>query len=86
LNLQPSIVILIIISVVVFEQPVRLTTQLMGTIQALKEVYLPESGLWLADYPYCARNIFVNISMEIERCRQAEADAEADTAAHARVA
>jgi hypothetical protein len=50
-----------------------------NAMQALKEVYLPELGLWLADYPYLSRRVFLNISMEIERTRQAEQQAAMDS-------
>ena len=43
--------------------------------QALKEAYLPESGLWLADYPHVNRDAFLELSLAIERERKA-ADAE----------
>ncbi|KAK9820153.1 hypothetical protein WJX72_006741 [[Myrmecia] bisecta] len=39
--------------------------------KALKEVYLPESGVWLASYPYIMRGRFLEISLDIERERQA---------------
>lgn len=39
-------------------------------MQALKEVYLPESGLWLSNYPHVNRNLFLEISLEIERERK----------------
>lgn len=39
-------------------------------MQALKEIYLPESGLWLSDYPHVNRNLFLEISLEIERERK----------------
>ena len=39
-------------------------------MQALKEVYLPESGLWLSDYPHVNRDLFLEISLEIERERK----------------
>ncbi len=39
--------------------------------QALKEVYLPESGVWLADYPYVNRTAFLAVSLDLERERRA---------------
>ena len=39
--------------------------------QALKEVYLPESGVWLADYPYVNRAAFLATSLDLERERNA---------------
>ena len=35
-------------------------------------MYLPESGLWLADYPHVNRSLFLDISLDIERIRQEE--------------
>lgn len=40
-------------------------------VQALKEVYLPESGVWLADYPYVSRAAFLATSLDLERERRA---------------
>ena len=40
-------------------------------LQALKEVYLPEAGVWVADYPYINRDLFLGFSLEVERDRQA---------------
>ena len=40
-------------------------------MQAVKEVYLPESGVWLSDYPHINRNLFLEISLDIERDRKA---------------
>lgn len=39
--------------------------------KALQEAYLPESAAWLARYPFLARDVFLEISLEIERERQA---------------
>ena len=36
-------------------------------IKAVKDVYLPESGLWLSEYPYIDRSEFLDISLDIER-------------------
>lgn len=46
--------------------------------KALKEAYLPESSLWLADYPYVNRDAFLELSLEIERERNSAAVAEGD--------
>eukprot|EP00891_Asterochloris_glomerata_P002032 jgi/Astpho2/2032/fgenesh1_pg.00038_%23_129_t len=40
--------------------------------KALKEVYLPESSLWIANYPYMDRDTFLDLSLQIERERAAE--------------
>jgi hypothetical protein len=40
-------------------------------LQAVKEVYLPESGVWLSDYPHINRNLFLEISLDIEKERKA---------------
>lgn len=37
--------------------------------QALKEAYLPESSLWVADYPYVDRDAFLDLSLAVERER-----------------
>ncbi len=42
-------------------------------MQALKEVYLPEAGVWVADYPYINRDLFLGFSLEVERERQGTA-------------
>lgn len=47
-------------------------------MQALKEVYLPESGVWLADYPFVNRAAFLAVSLDLERERRA-----GDSAAYA---
>ena len=39
--------------------------------KALQEAYLPESAAWLARYPFLARDVFLEISLDIERERQA---------------
>ena len=53
--------------------------------QVVREVYLPQSGLWLSDYPFVDRNAFLDLSIAVERQRQqAEYDVTAvwvDTAA-----
>jgi hypothetical protein len=54
-------------------EPVELlvvaTQPSFGDFKALKEAYLPESSLWVADYPYVDRDAFLDISLEIERAR-----------------
>lgn len=44
----------------------------MVHMQALKEVYFPESGLWMSEYPHINRNLFLDISLDIERVRRQE--------------
>jgi len=39
--------------------------------KALQEAYLPESAAWLARYPFLARDVFLDISLDVERERQA---------------
>ena len=41
-----------------------------GTPKVVREVYFPQSGLWLADYPFVNRDIFLDISLAVERGRQ----------------
>lgn len=44
-----------------------------GWLQVVREVYFPETGVWLADYPYLNRDAFLGISLEVERARAAAA-------------
>ncbi|KAG1674151.1 hypothetical protein FOA52_015782 [Chlamydomonas sp. UWO 241] len=44
--------------------------------KAVREIYLPASGLWLTDYPFVDRAVFLDVSLDIEAARQAEAAAE----------
>lgn len=37
------------------------------SFKAVKDIYLPETGLWLSEYPYVDRAEFLEISLEIER-------------------
>lgn len=41
-------------------------------LQALKEIYLPECGVWVSDYPFLNREAYLECSLEIERERQQE--------------
>lgn len=41
-----------------------------SSYKALKEVYLPESGVWIAKYPFVDRDVFLDISLDIERERK----------------
>lgn len=43
------------------------------TFKVVRELYLPESGLWLAEYPFVERGAFLDISLGIEQARQAQA-------------
>lgn len=45
------------------------------TFKAVKDVYLPNSGLWLSEYPYCDRAEFLELSLQVEREAQEEAAA-----------
>ena len=42
----------------------------MALLQALKEAYLPESGIWIAKYPFVDRDVFLDISLDIARSEQ----------------
>lgn len=45
------------------------------SFKALQEAYLPESGAWLARYPFVDRDVFLDISLDVEReRRQQDAD------------
>ncbi|KAK9835074.1 hypothetical protein WJX84_005413 [Apatococcus fuscideae] len=44
-----------------------------STFKALKEVYLPETGIWLSDYPLTNRQAFLDVSLAVEDERQQEA-------------
>ena len=37
------------------------------SFKAVKDVYLPECGLWLSEYPYLDRTQFLEVSLDIER-------------------
>jgi hypothetical protein len=37
------------------------------SFKAVKDVYLPDCGLWLSEYPYLDRTEFLEISLEVER-------------------
>lgn len=47
----------------------------LPSLQVVREVYLPQSGLWLCEYPYVNRDLFVALSVGVERQRRAEAAA-----------
>ncbi|KIZ06344.1 hypothetical protein MNEG_1608 [Monoraphidium neglectum] len=42
--------------------------------KVVREVYFPQSGLWLADYPFVNRDVFLDISLAVERGRQLQQD------------
>ncbi|KAF6256313.1 hypothetical protein COO60DRAFT_118700 [Scenedesmus sp. NREL 46B-D3] len=42
--------------------------------KVVREVYLPQSGIWLSEYPFVDRDVFLDVSLAIERGRQAAAD------------
>jgi hypothetical protein len=37
------------------------------SFKAVKDVYLPECGVWLSEYPYLDRTEFLELSLEVER-------------------
>ena len=37
------------------------------SFRAVKDVYLPDSGVWLSEYPFLDRSEFLKLSLEIER-------------------
>lgn len=47
-----------------------------GSFKAVKDAFLPESGLWLSEYPFINRPEFLEVSLEIEREAQAAAAGE----------
>lgn len=47
-----------------------------SSFKALKEAYLPESGIWIAKYPFLDRDVFLDISLDIARERQSEQPAQ----------
>ncbi|GLC39513.1 hypothetical protein PLESTB_001810100 [Pleodorina starrii] len=48
-----------------------------SSFKVVRELYLPQSGVWLYDYPYVNRDLFVAVSVTVERQRRAEAAAAA---------
>ena len=46
--------------------------------QAVKDAYLPSTGVWLTEYPFADRNAFLEVSLAIEQEAQAAAAAAAD--------
>jgi hypothetical protein len=38
----------------------------MNRFRALREAYLPESRVWVSDYPFCERSVFLYMSDRIE--------------------
>ncbi|MEW5310367.1 MAG: hypothetical protein WDW38_002173 [Sanguina aurantia] len=41
-----------------------------NTFKAVSEVYLPEAGLWLSEYPMLNKDAFLQLSLEIEKTRR----------------
>ncbi|PRW58401.1 phosphate ABC transporter permease [Chlorella sorokiniana] len=35
--------------------------------KAVKDAYLPDSGLWVSEYPHCDRTQFLEVSLQVER-------------------
>ncbi|KAI3433469.1 hypothetical protein D9Q98_003281 [Chlorella vulgaris] len=46
------------------------------SFKAVKDVYLPGSGLWVSEYPYADRSQFLQVSLEVEREAQEEVSAQ----------
>ena len=42
------------------------------SFKALQEAYLPESGAWLARYPFVDKDVFLDVSLDVERERRQE--------------
>lgn len=40
--------------------------------QVVRETYLPQSGCWLAEYPFIQRSLFLDISLRVEASRQGQ--------------
>lgn len=49
-------------------------TPTFDSFKAVKDVYLPDCGLWLSEYPYLDRTEFLELSLEVEREAMAEAE------------
>ncbi|KAF8056432.1 hypothetical protein HT031_006289 [Scenedesmus sp. PABB004] len=43
----------------------------LSSFKVVRELYLPQSGMWLAEYPFLDRDAFLDVSLAIERGRQA---------------
>lgn len=42
----------------------------LSRINQVSDIYLPEYALWVSDYPYLQRNIFIEVSQQIDRRRR----------------
>ena len=40
--------------------------------RAVKDIYVPESGVWLAEYPFVDRGAFLSVMQQVERYREEE--------------
>ena len=40
---------------------------LLLLLQAVKDVYLPDSGLWVSEYPHVDRTQLLEVSLQVER-------------------
>ena len=49
-------------------------TPTFESFKAVKDVYLPDCGLWLSEYPYLDRTEFLELSLEVEREAMVEAE------------
>lgn len=47
------------------------------SFKALQEAYLPESGAWLARYPFVDKDVFLDVSLDIERERRQQEEGQA---------
>ena len=47
-----------------------LTSASVPVMQVVREVYLPESAMWLSEYPFVDRSAFLDMSLAVERERQ----------------
>ncbi|GFR46966.1 hypothetical protein Agub_g8618, partial [Astrephomene gubernaculifera] len=45
------------------------------SFKVVREVYLPQAGVWLCDYPFLNRDLFLSVSLAVERQRRAESAA-----------
>eukprot|EP00983_Pelagomonas_calceolata_P091743 1157585-Pelagomonas_calceolata.AAC.2 len=47
-------------------------------VLVIREVYAPGLGLWLSDYPFIDKSAFLDVSLQIENERQADAERTVD--------
>lgn len=46
----------------------------LRSFQALREAYLPELGLWLSEYPFVERAVYVRVSDAVAAERAQDSD------------